>query len=414
MRASRRVVVTGVGLTSPVGLNAGQSWANLLEGRSGVGPITHFDTTDFAVKIAGEVTGFDPLVHLGRKDAKKMDRFIHFGIAAAFEALEDAGLERPVPEPERTGTIVGVGLGGLQSLENALDVLRARGPKRVSPFDIPRLIPNLGAGHVSILCGAQGPQYAAVSACASAAHSIGAAARLIAYGDAEVIIAGGTDATVTPMGVAGFAAMKALSTRNEDPEAASRPWDEGRDGFVMAEGAGILILEELEHAKARGARIYGELLGYGQSSDAHHMTLPEPTGRGARTAMQKALADAGVNAGEVDYVNAHGTSTPMGDTAESKAIQSVFGAHAEQVWVSSTKSMTGHALGAAGGIEAVISLLALHHGKVPPTINLTKPSAECVLDYVPQTARERPLRNVISNSFGFGGTNVSLLFGALS
>jgi 3-oxoacyl-[acyl-carrier-protein] synthase II len=382
----------------------------MLEGHSGVGPITAFDASAFTARIAGEVSGFDVSQWMGRKDARKMDRFIHLAIAATEMALADAGLSSPVPDPERTGVLVGVGLGGIGTIEAAHEIYRTRGPKRLSPFMIPRLIANMAPGNISIRIGAQGPNLSSVSACATGAHSVGDAARLIAMGDADVMVAGGAEATITPLGVGGFAAMRALSTRNDDPTTASRPFDAGRDGFVCAEGAGVLILETYERAKARGARIYAELAGYGQSSDAYHMTLPHPDGRGAKAAMRNALADAELPLEAIDYVNAHGTSTPHGDIAESRAIRAVFGTHADALWVSSTKSMTGHMLGAAGAVEAAVCCLSIAKGQVPPTINLHEPDPECTLDYVPNVARSKPVGAALTNSFGFGGTNVSLVF----
>jgi 3-oxoacyl-[acyl-carrier-protein] synthase II len=413
MRLGRRVVITGIGLITPLGVGTEPTWSALLEGRSGVGPITRFDASDFSVQIAGEVSDFDPLVWVPKKEARHMDRFIHFAIAAAQLAFDDAGLSTPLPNPERCGALIGVGLGGLESLELAAKTLAERGPRRLSPFMIPQLIANLAPGQVSMRLGLQGPNLSSVSACATGAHSLGDAARLIAWGEADVMVAGGAEATITPLGVGGFAAMKALSTRNNAPEAASRPFDIGRDGFVASEGAGVLVLESLEHAQARGATIYAELAGYGQSSDAHHITLPAPDGRGARAAMRLALEDAGLNPSDVGYLNAHGTSTPAGDIAESKAIRAVFGEASDQLWVSSTKSMLGHMLGAAGSVEAAVCALALKHGEVPPTMNLDTPDPECDLDYVPHTARSRALKATLTNSFGFGGTNVSLALKAL-
>lgn len=407
--SSRRVVVTGVGLLTPVGIGTEVNWQALIAGESGIGPITNFDAADYPVRIAGEVPDFDALRWISRKEAKKMDRFIHFAMAATHLALEDAGLPLQVPEPDRTGVIIGVGMGGLQTLEDAVDVIRQKGPGRVSPFTIPKLIINMAPGHVSMLTGARGPNLSSVSACATGAHSVGDAARLIAMGDADVMIAGGSEATVTALGIAGFAAMKALSTRNDDPEAASRPFDADRDGFVSAEGAGVLILELLEHAVARGARILCEVSGYGQSSDAHHMTMPDPDGAGAAAAMRNALADAELSPDAIAYVNAHGTSTPTNDRIETLALKHVFGDHARRLAVSSTKSMTGHMLGAAGAVEAAICALAIERGVVPPTINLDTPGEGCDLDYVPHTARELRVDAALSNSFGFGGTNACLV-----
>lgn len=408
MRHGRRVVITGIGLITPVGIGTAQTWSRLLKGQSGLGPISRFDASEFSVQIAGEVDDFDPLQWISKKEARHMDRFIHFAIGAAQLAFEDAGLSDPLPDPERCGTLIGVGLGGLESLEGAAATLASRGPRRLSPFMIPQLIANLAPGHVSMRLGTQGPNLSSVSACATGAHSIGDAARIIAWGDADLMIAGGAEATITPLGIGGFAAMKALSTRNEDPQGASRPFDSARDGFVSSEGAGVVILESLDRALARGAEIYAELAGYGQSSDAHHITQPAPDGRGARAAMQLALDDAGLNPSDVDYLNAHGTSTPAGDIAETKAIKAVWGEDASSLWVSSTKSMLGHMLGAAGSVELALCALALKHGVAPPTINLSDPDPECDLDYVPHEARERALRATLSNSFGFGGTNVSL------
>ncbi len=407
--SSRRVVVTGVGLLTPVGIGTEANWQALIAGESGIGPITNFDATDYPVRIAGEVPDFDPLRWIGRKEAKKMDRFIHFAMAATHLALEHAGLPLQVPEPDRTGVVIGVGMGGLQTLEEAVDVIREKGPSRVSPFTIPKLIINMAPGHVSMLTGARGPNLSSVSACATGAHSVGDAARLIAMGDADVMIAGGSEATVTALGIAGFAAMKALSTRNDDPQRASRPFDADRDGFVSAEGAAVLILELLEHAVARGARILCEVAGYGQSSDAHHMTMPDPDGAGAAAAMRNALADAEMSPEAIDYVNAHGTSTPTNDRIETLALKHVFGEHARRLAVSSTKSMTGHMLGAAGAVEAAICALAIERGVVPPTINLDTPGEGCDLDYVPHTARDLRVDAALSNSFGFGGTNACLV-----
>lgn len=410
MRAfKRRVVVTGLGLVTPVGVDTESTWQGVLAGRSGIGPITRFDAAEYPVRIAGEVTDFDPTAHIPPRDAKKMDRFIQFAVAASMMAVKDAGLE-PLPDPERTGVLIGVGLGGLETLEQGFEVVTTRGPKRVSPFTIPKLIANLAPGHVSMMLGARGPNLSSVSACATGAHSIGDAARLIAMDDADVVIAGGAEATITRLGIAGFAAMRALSTRNDDPAGASRPFDAGRNGFVSAEGAGVLVLEEREHALARGATIYAEVAGYGQSSDAFHMTKPSPDGAGAQLAMRNALRDAELAPEAIGYVNAHGTSTPFGDAIETLAIKQVFGEHAERLWVSSTKSMTGHMLGAAGAVEAAFCALVLHTGRVPPTINQVDADPDCDLDYVPNTAREGRFDAVLSNSFGFGGTNVSLIF----
>ena len=404
-----RVVITGIGLVTPVGIGTRKAWSALLNGESGIGPITRFDPTDHPVHIAGEVSDFAPEDFIGRKDAKKMDRFIQFSVAGAKLAMADAGLDCPVANPERVGVLVGVGLGGLQTIEEAGEILRTKGAKRLSPFMLPRLISNLAPGQISIALGARGPNFSAVSACATGAHSIGEAAHLIARGDADVMVTGGAEATITPLGVSGFAAMKALSTRNEDPQAASRPFDAGRDGFVAAEGAALLVLESEAHAHARGARIYAELAGYGQSSDAYHITLPHPEGEGAIRAMRNALKHGQIDPSEVQYLNAHGTSTPAGDIAESRAIETVFGDHSSALWVSSTKSMTGHMLGAAGAVEAAICALAIKEGQVPPTINLDEPDPSCTLDYVPNAARQGTIKVALSISFGFGGTNVSLV-----
>lgn len=408
--ATRRVVITGIGLVTPVGVGTEQTWSGLLAGQSGLGPITQFDTEGHVVRIAGEVDGFDAEAWVGsRKDARKMDRFIHFAMAASKMALADAGLEIPVPEPERTGVIIGVGMGGIQTIEDALEVMRVKGPKRLSPFLLPRMLANLAPGQVSIAIGAEGPNWGPVSACSTGAHAVGEAARMVALGDVDVAVAGGAEATITPLGIGGFAAMKALSRRNDDPQAASRPFDADRDGFVAAEGAGVMILESLAHAQSRGARILGEVAGYGQSSDAYHVTKPAPGGRGACLAMRRALDSAGLQPTDITYVNAHGTSTPFNDATESLALETVFGDHARQLWVSSTKSMTGHMLGAAGAVEAAVCALAVSRGQVPPTINYTTPDPDCRLDYVPNAAREKRIDAALSNSFGFGGTNVSLV-----
>ncbi|MGC6418091.1 MAG: beta-ketoacyl-ACP synthase II [Bradymonadia bacterium] len=408
-KARPRVVITGIGLVTPIGTDTHSTWDALLAGRSGIGPITQFDTTDHPVSIAGEVQDFDASRWLDRKNQRKMDRFIHFSIGASLMALEDAGLTVPVPSPERTAVLIGVGLGGLQTIEEAIAILNTKGPKRLSPFMLPRLISNLAPGQVSIMIGSRGPNWSPVSACATGAHSIGEAVRMIREGMVDVAVSGGAEATITPLGVAGFAAMKALSTRNDAPQEASRPFDLGRDGFVAAEGAGVMVLESLESARARGAQIYAEVTGYGQSSDAFHMTLPHPEGRGAVQCMQAALADAGIDVEAIDYVNAHGTSTPAGDIAESVAIETVFKEHAQRLMVSSTKSMTGHMLGAAGAVEAAFCALSIRDQVAPPTINLVDPDPQCRLDYVAGQARPARIRRTLSNSFGFGGTNVSLI-----
>ena len=409
----RRVVVTGVGALSPLGLDVNSLWDGLLAGKSGVGPITLFDCEGYSVNFAAEVKGFDETKWIDAKEARKHDRFIHFAIACAQMAMEDSGLEITEDIADDTAVYIGSGIGGLQSIFDAITLLNERGPRRVSPFVIPKILVNMGAGHVSIAHGATGPNLSHVSACATGSHSIGEAFRLIQYGDAKVAMAGGSEASVVPLSVAGFARMRALSPRVDAPQEASRPFDAERDGFVIGEGAGLLILEEYEFAKARGARIYCEIKGYGANSDAHHMTAPAPDGRGATRCMQKALDNAGWNGDEVDYINAHGTSTPFNDAAETSAIKRVFGDRAYNIPISSTKSMTGHLLGAAGGLEAVICAMAIDRGVVPPTINLHNPDPDCDLDYVPHTARELPVKNVLSNAFGFGGTNACLAFSAL-
>lgn len=404
----RRVVITGVGMITPLGGGLEEQWRGLMDGRSGISEITRFDTSEFSVKIAGEVSDFDPLKWLTKREARRMDRFIQLAVSASKLAMSDAGLDGVLDEPERCGALIGVGLGGLESLEEAAITLAQKGPGRLSPLMIPKLIANLASGHVSMHLGTLGPNLSSVSACATGAHSIGDAARLIAWGDADLMVAGGAEATITPLGIGGFAAMKALSTRNEDPVGASRPFDLHRDGFVSSEGAGVVILETLERAQSRGAKIYAEIAGYGQSSDAYHITQPPPDGHGAKRAMTNALRDAQLDLTSIDYLNAHGTSTPAGDIAETQAIREVFGTYADQLWVSSTKSMTGHMLGAAGAVEVIICALAIARGQVPPTINLTDPDPQCDLDYVPLVGREKKIGATLSNSFGFGGTNVSI------
>lgn len=409
----RRVVVTGLGALSPLGLDIHSLWAGLMAGNSGVGPITRFDPEGYPVSFAAEVKGFNPDQWIDPKEAKKHDRFIQFALVASEMALKDASLEITEDIAEDTAVYIGSGIGGLESVCEAVGRLNERGPRRVSPFVIPKILVNMGSGHVSIAFGATGPNLSHVSACATGSHSIGEAFRLIQYGDAKVAIAGGAEASVVPLSVAGFGRMRALSQRNDAPQQASRPFDAERDGFVIGEGAGIVILEDYEFARARGARIYCEVKGYGANSDAYHMTAPSPDGRGATRCIQKALDNAGWNPEQVDYINAHGTSTPFNDAAETGAIKSVFGDHAYELTVSSTKSMTGHLLGAAGGLEAVISALAIHKGAVPPTINLDNPDPACDLDYIPHTARDQKVLRVISNAFGFGGTNACLAFEAL-
>jgi 3-oxoacyl-[acyl-carrier-protein] synthase II len=400
-----------MGVVTPVGSDLRTFWQNLTAGVSGIGPITHFDVTEYKCRIAGEVRDFKPVEHFKTpKDVNRTDRFTHLAVAAAKNAMADSGLAEPVGDPERFGCIIGSGIGGLKTTEDQHTVLMQRGPGRISPFMIPMLISNMASGIVSMEYGLQGPNFAPVSACATSAHAIGEAFRMIREGDADAFLAGGSEAAIVPLGIGGFAAMKALSTRNDDPTAASRPWDKDRDGFVMGEGAGIIVLEELEHAKARGARIYGEIAGYGQSADAYHMSAPLPNHEQAQRSMRLALAKAGVNADQVDYINAHGTSTPVGDVAETRAVKAVFGDYAKNgLLVSSTKSMTGHLLGAAGAVETVVCLQAIQTGVIPPTINLENPGEECDLDFVPKVAREHKVKVAVNNSFGFGGHNVSLV-----
>jgi 3-oxoacyl-[acyl-carrier-protein] synthase II len=408
--SKRRVVVTGMGIVSPVGNTLDTAWDSIVNGRSGIAPIDHFDASGFATRIAGQVRDFDPTRWIPGKDARKMDEFIHYGVAASIMALEDAGLQITAANAERVGAVIGSGIGGILGIEEQTEKYLAGGPRKISPFYVPSTIINMLPGQVSILCGVKGPNFSAVSACATANHSIGTAMRMIQYGDADVMIAGGAERGSSPTSVGGFCSMKAMSTRNDEPTRASRPWDKDRDGFVLGDGAGILILEEYEYAKARGARIYCELAGYGATSDAHHMTAPAESGEGAARCMAIAMRDAGLGADQVDYVNAHGTSTPLGDLAETMALKQVLGDHAYRTMVSSTKSMTGHLLGAAGGVEAIFSVQALHHGVVPPTINLDEPGEGCDLDYVPNVARERRIDVAVSNGFGFGGTNATLIF----
>jgi 3-oxoacyl-[acyl-carrier-protein] synthase II len=408
--SKRRVVITGMGIVSPVGNDLASAWDNITHGRSGIGPITQFDPTAYATRIAGEVRDFDPAAYIPAKEAKRMDPFIHYGVAAGLMALKDSGLEVTEANAERIGTIIGSGIGGIIGIEDTTARLIEGGPRKVSPFYVPSTIINMVSGHLSILTGIKGPNFSAVSACATANHSVGMAMRLIQYGDADVMVAGGAERGTSPTSVAGFCSMKAMSTRNDDPTRASRPWDKDRDGFVMGDGAGVLVLEEYERAKARGARIYCELAGFGASSDAYHMTAPAEDGEGAARCMIAALKDAGINADQVGYLNAHGTSTPLGDLAETMAMKRALGDHAYRTLVSSSKSMTGHLLGAAGGIEAIFSILALHNGLVPPTINLDEPGEGCDLDYVPNVAREKAIDVAMSNGFGFGGTNGTLVF----
>lgn len=408
--SKRRVVITGLGILSPVGNDLASSWDGIVNGRSGIGPITHFDASAFATRIAGEVKGFDPSAWVAPKDVKKMDPFVHYGVAASLMAIRDAGLEIDEADAERIGVAIGAGIGGLKGIEETTIKYHEGGPRKVSPFYVPSTIINMIAGQVSIMTGAKGPNIAAVTACTTATHNIGLAMRMIQYGEADAMIAGGAEYATTPTSVGGFCAMKALSTRNDEPEKASRPWDVERDGFVMGDGAGILVIEDYERAKARGARIYAEIAGFGMSGDAFHMTAPSENGDGAARCMRNAIKDAGIDPSAIGYINAHGTSTPAGDLAETMALKTALGDHAYKTMVSSTKSMTGHLLGAAGGVEAVFSAMALHTGVIPPTINLDNPSEGCDLDYVPHTAREAKVDVAMSNSFGFGGTNGTLVF----
>ncbi len=407
-----RVVITGIGLVSPLAVGREETWRAILAGKSGIAPITLFDTTNFRVTFAGEVKNWDPLQFIEKKKLKEMDRFIELGLGAAKMAIADAQLELLTDEEKNeAGCFIGSGIGGLETLEEAKQTLLEKGPGRLSPYSIPGLIANMAAGQVSMAHGLRGPSYCNTSACSSGAHAIGEAAEWIRRGKCQVMVTGGAEATVTPVGIGSFAAMFALSKRNDAPEKASRPWDKGRDGFVCSEGAAVLVLESLTRAKNRGAKIYAEVTGYGASSDAHHLTQPAPNGEGAQRSMRMALKDAHINPDQVDYVNAHGTSTPVGDVEESRAVEAVFGDHAKskKLWVSSTKSMTGHLLGAAGALESAFCALAIHESKVPPTINLDDPDPACVLAYVPHEARDRKLRHVVNNSFGFGGTNCSLV-----
>jgi len=406
----RRVVVTGMGLVIPIGIGVKTVWKNVCEGKSGIGPLTRFDTNGFETKIAGEVKNFNPELYIDKKEIKKMDLFIQYSLAAAKEALEDSQLVITAETSERIGVIVGTGLGGLPSIERYHKILLEKGPGRISPFFIPMLIANLASGHIAIQFGAKGPNTCVVTACATGGHCIGDAFRAIVYGDAEAMISGGTEANITPLTIGGFNAMKALSTRNDEPEKACRPFEKNRDGFVVAEGAGILILEELQFALKRKAKIYGELTGYGYTGDAYHITAPSPDGDGAVRCMKMAIKDAGLKPEDVDYMNAHGTSTPLNDLTETVAIKKVFGDHAKKVPISATKSMTGHLLGAAGSTEAIFTILAIRDGIMPPTINYEEPDPQCDLDYVPNVARRKPIKVAMSNAFGFGGTNATLIF----
>ena len=411
--SQRRVVVTGMGMVSPLGNDLASSWDGIVNGRSGIGPVTHFDASAYATRIAGEIRDFDPTAFLPAKDAKKMEPFIHYGLAASFMALDDSGLEITEANAERAGAILGSGIGGILGIEEQTAKYLEGGPRKISPFYVPSTIINMLPGQLSIIRGLKGPNFSAVSACATSNHSIGTAMRMIQHGDADVMVAGGAERGSSPTSMGGFCSMKAMSTRNDDPTGASRPWDAGRDGFVLGDGAGVLVLEEYEFAKARGARIYAELLGFGASADANHMTAPSEDGDGAARCMLAALRDAKLDPSRVDYLNAHGTSTPLGDLAETLAMKRAFGDHAYKMMVSSTKSMTGHLLGAAGGVEAIFSVLAIHHGIVPPTINLEQPGEGCDLDYVPNVARQAKVDVALSNGFGFGGTNGTLIFGRI-
>lgn len=407
--SKRRVVITGLGIISPVGNTVAEAWENILAGRGGIRPIETFDVSAFPVRFGGTVVGFDAGQYIAPKDIKKMDPFIHYGIAAGCQAIADAGLEVTETNAERIGVAIGSGIGGLYTIERQHAQLLEGGPRKVSPFFVPASIINMISGNLSIMHGLKGPNIAIVTACTTGTHNIGDAARIIAYGDADVMVAGGAEMATTPLGLGGFAAARALSTRNDDPATASRPWDKDRDGFVLGDGAGVLVLEEYEHARRRGARIYAEVVGYGMSGDAYHMTQPSEGGEGAKRCMLNALRDAGVNVDQVHYINAHGTSTPAGDKAETMAVKAALGSQAGAVAMSSTKSMTGHLLGAAGGIEAVFTVLAVRDQVAPPTINYTTPDPDCDLDYVPNTAREMKIDIALSNSFGFGGTNGTIV-----
>ena len=406
----RRVVVTGLGVVAPNGIGTETFWENLVAGVTGIDRITRFDASHHDSKIAGEIKGFDALLYMEKKEVKKMDLFIHYALAGAIMAIDDARLKFEESERSRIGTLIGTGMGGVPALEESHNVLLEKGPGRISPFFIPSIITNLASGQIAMRYGFRGPNSCVSTACATGNHAIGDSLELIKRGAADVMIAGGSEAVITPLTIGGFSAMKALSTRNDEPHRASRPFDKGRDGFVMGEGAGVLVLEELQHALRRGAKIYAELVGYGMSADAYHMTAPEPEGLGAIAAMRLALEAARLSPEDVDYINAHGTSTPMGDTAETRAIKQVFGGHAYRLAVSSVKSMTGHLLGAAGGVESLATVLTIYHGLIPPTINYDEPDPGCDLDYVPNKARQAEVRVALTNSFGFGGTNATLVF----
>jgi len=411
--SKRRVVITGLGIVSPVGNTVSESWSNIIAGNSGISVVENFDTTDFPVRIAGSVKNFDPRDYITAKDIKKMDPFIHYGIAAGSQAIEDSGFEVTEESSWRIGVSIGSGIGGLPGIEKGCKALSNGGPKKISPFFVPSNIINMISGNLSVKYGLKGPNIALVTACATATHSIGDAARIIEYGDADIMITGGAEMATSPMGLCGFAAARALSTRNDDPQAASRPWDKDRDGFVLSDGAGVVVLEEYEHAKRRGAKIYAEILGFGMSGDAYHMTLPSSGGEGASRCMDLALKNAKINAQQVQFINAHGTSTPAGDIAETEALKRSFGDEAYKTAMSSTKSMTGHLLGAAGGIEAVFTALSVYHQIATPTINLDNVDPACDLDYVPHNARDMKIDYALSNSFGFGGTNGTLVFGKI-
>jgi 3-oxoacyl-[acyl-carrier-protein] synthase II len=406
----RRVVITGLGIVSPVGNDVATAWRNILAGNSGIGPVTHFDASTFPTRIAGEVRDFDPAKFVAPKDVKMMDPFIHYGIAASIDALADAGLHPHEHDAERIGVAVGAGIGGIHTIERTSIIYHEQGQRRISPFFVPSSIINMASGNLSIMLGLKGPNIACVTACTTATHNLGLAMRMIQYGDADVMVAGGAEYATTGVAMGGFCSARAMSTRNDEPHKASRPWDKDRDGFVLSDGAGVLVLEDYEHARKRNARIYCELVGFGMSADAYHITSPSEDGDGAARCMSSAMKDAGLNPEQIGYINAHGTSTPAGDLAESQAIKRCFGEQAKKVMVSSTKSMTGHLLGAAGGVEAIFCVLAMRDGVVPPTINLDQPGEGCDLDYVPNTARQAKVDVALSNSFGFGGTNGTLVF----
>ncbi len=408
--SNRRVVVTGLGLVTPLGNDVSTTWEAILAGKSGIRPITHFDISEFSVRFGGTIVDFDITEYISQKDARKMDPFIHYGMAAGIQAIRDSGLETTDENAERIGVAIGAWIGGIYTIENNYDAFLKKGPRKISPFFVPSAIINMVAGNLSIMHGYKGPNISIVSACSTGAHNIADAVRMIQFGTVDAMLAGGAEYATTPIGIGGFAAARALSTRNDEPELASRPWDKDRDGFVLGDGAGVMMVEELEHAKARGAKIYAEIVGVAMNSDAYHMTSPSPNGQGAGRCMELALMDAGINKEEVDYINAHGTSTPAGDVAETNGIKGAFGDHAYKLAVSSTKSMIGHLLGAAGGVEAILSTLAVQDQVAPPTINHDNPDPECDLDYVPNTAREMKIDVALSNSFGFGGTNGTLVF----